>query len=213
MYENELDALLPRSFEMYQFMAEHINELEPIPDLKHKLAFQSGVLCFEHGLAMLRLVSEGLTSSGMGLMRLQYESLVRGLWFLYTDNKVWFTKLSNAKILDPIGLKKLETPMIADMLKALDQSEGPLHILAQLNEFRAVTNSSINSFTHSGLLALIGSSKGYDEKLIYDAIRNANAVAAINIQMLSILTGMDDAIEPVRGMHCKFVDCLPTIQP
>lgn len=211
MYEKELDALLPRCFEMYNYMAKHINQLEPIPELKYRLAFQSGSLCFEHGLATLTLISEGLTSSGLGLVRPQYESLVRGFWFMYANNDAWLMKLSNTKTLTPADLKKLETPMIADMLKALDNSEGPAHIIAQLNEFKAITNSSINSFTHSGLLSIISSSKGYDAKLVYDAIRNANAVAAINIQMMSLLTGFGEDIEPVRGMHHKFADCLPII--
>lgn len=210
MYEKELDALLPRSFEMYNFMAEHISQLEPIQELKFRLAFQCGSLCFEHGLSTLTLIANGLTSSGLGLVRPQYESLIRGFWFMYANNDAWLMKLSSAKTLSPDDLKKFETPMIADMLKALDSSEGPAHIIGQLNEFRAITNSSINSFTHSGLLSIISSSKGYDPK-IYDAIRNANAVAAINIQMMSLLTGIDEAIEPVRGMHHKFVDCLPII--
>lgn len=211
MYEKELDALLPRCFEMYNFMEEHINQLEPLSELKYRLAFQSGTLCFEHGLATLTLISDGLTSSGLGLIRPQYESLIRGFWFMYANNDTWLKKLSSAKTLSPEDLKKFETPMISDMLKALDSSEGPAHIIGQLNEFRAITNSSINSFTHSGLLSIISSSKGYDPKLIYDAIRNANAVAAINIQMMSLLTGIDEAIEPVRGMHHRFVDCLPII--
>jgi hypothetical protein len=130
---------------------------------------------------------------------------------MYANNDAWLVKLSSAKTLSPDDLKKFETPMVAEMLKALDSSEGPAHIIAQLNTFKAITNSSINSFTHSGLLSIISSSKGYDAKLIYDAIRNANAVAAINIQMMSLLTGVDEAIEPVRGMHHNYLDCLPII--
>lgn len=211
MYEKELGILLPRCFEMYQFMAEHISQLEPIPELKYKLAFQSGALCFEHGLATLNLISDDLPSSGLGLMRLQYESLIRGMWFMYAANDLWFTTLSKAQTIGPKDLRKFETPMIAQMLKELDNSDGPKHILSQINEYRAVTNSSINSFTHSGLLSIISSGKGYEPKLIYDAIRNANAIAAMNIQMMSLLTGIDNAIEQVRGMHHRFVDCLPII--
>ncbi|CAI3804185.1 DUF6988 family protein [Rheinheimera sp. MM224] len=211
MYETKLNLLLPRCFEMYQFMAEHISHLEPMPELKYRLAFQSGVLCFEHGLATLKLITDDLASSGLGLMRLQYESLIRGMWFIYAANDVWFTTLSKAQTIGPEDLRKFETPIIAQMLKDLENSDGPKHILSQLNEFKAVTNSSINSFTHSGLLSIISSSKGYEPKLIYDAIRNANAIAAMNIQMMSLLTGSDNAIEPVRGMHHRFVDCLPII--
>lgn len=211
MYEKELSSLIPRSFEMYEFMADHINRLEPYPTLKHQLAFQSGMLCFEHGLAMLRLIDEGLMSSGFGLMRLQYESLVRGFWMMYAENDAWFNKLSAAGKVGPSELKKLETPMLADMLNSLDNTEAPQHILGQLKDFRALCNTSFNSFTHGGVLALFTNGVGFDNKLIYDSIRNANAVAAINMQMVSILTEVPEAIEPISGMHHRFVDCLPII--
>lgn len=210
-YQKELEKLLPRSFEMYDFMADHISKLEPYPTLKHQLAFQSGMLCFEHGLAMWRLINEGLMSSGFGLMRLQYESLVRGFWMMYAENNAWFSKLTAAGKIGPSELKKLETPMLADMLKSLDNTQAPQHILAQLNDFRALNNTPFNSFTHGGVLALLTNGVGFEPKLIYDSIRNANAVAAINLQMMSILTEVPEAIEPIRGMHYKFVDCLPII--
>lgn len=211
MDKKELSSLIPSSFEMYDFMAEHISQLEPYPTIKHRLAFQSGMLCFEHGLAMLRLIDEGRMSSGFGLMRLQYESLVRGFWMMYAENDAWFNKLSATGKVGPSELKKLETPMLADMLKSLDNTQAPQHILAQLNDFRALNNTPFNSFTHGGVLALLTNGVGFEPKLIYDSIRNANALAAINLQMMSILTEVPEAIEPIRGMHHKFVDCLPII--
>lgn len=214
MYEKELDALLPRCFEMYDFMAEHIEQLqhlEAMPEIKWRMAFQSGILSFEHGLSSLKLISDGFASSGFALMRPQYESLIRGFWLMHADTEVWFNKLARAGKIGPNEISKLETPMIADMLKALEKSDAPAHILGQLNDFRGVNNSSFNSFTHSGLISLISNGIGYEPKLIYDALRNCNAVAAINMQMLSILTGYEEAMEPVRTMHHHFVDCLPII--
>lgn len=214
MYERELEALLPRCFEMYDFMAEHIEQLhhlEPMPDIKWRMAFQSGILSFEHGLSSLKLIADGFASSGFALMRPQYESLIRGFWLMYAETDAWFAKLKTAGMVGPNELNKLETPMIADMLKSLDKSYAPAHILNQLKDFRGINNTSFNSFTHSGLIALMSNSTGYQPKLIYDALRNCNAVAAINLQMLSILTGYEDAMEPVRGMHYQFVDCLPIV--
>lgn len=214
MYEKELEALLPRCFEMYYFMAEHINQLqhlEPVPELGWRMAFQSGILSFEHGLSSLKLIADGFSSSGLALMRPQYESLIRGFWLMYADTDTWFAKLKTAGMVGPNELNKLETPMIAEMLKSLDKSGAPAHILKQLNDFKGITNSTLNSFTHCGLIALVNNGSGYEPKLIYDALRNCNAVAAINLQMLSILTGRKEAMEPVRGMHHQFADCLPIV--
>lgn len=214
MYEKELEALLPRSFEIYDFMAEHVEQLqylEAMPELKFRMAFQSGILSFEHGLSSLKLIADGFTSSGFALMRPQYESLIRGFWLMYADTETWLNELSAAGKVSSDKTKKLETPMIADMLKALEKTEAPSHILRQLNDFKSVNNSAFNSFTHSGLAALVGNGVGYEPKLIYDALRNCNAVAVINMQMLSILTGFEEAMEPIRKMHHNFIDCLPII--
>ncbi len=144
-------------------------------------------------------------------MRLQYESLVRGFWMLYAENDLWFNKFSAAGKVGSSELKKLETPMLADMLKSLDNTQAPQHILAQLNDFRALNNTPFNSFTHGGVLALLTNGVGFETKLVYDSIRNANAVATINMQMMSILTEVPEAIEPIRVMHHRYVDCLPII--
>lgn len=188
-----------------------MQHLEPVPELKWQMAFQSGILSFEHGLSSLKLIADGFASSGLALMRPQYESLIRGFWLMHADTDAWFAKLRTAGIVGPNALNKLETPIIADMLKSLDRSDAPAHILRQLNDFRGINNSTFNSFTHSGLIALVSNGMGYEPKLIYDALRNCNAVASINLQMLFILTGYEEVMEPVRSMHYKFPDCLPIV--
>ncbi len=214
MYQKELETLLPRCFDMYGFIAEHVDQLQqygPVAELKLRMAFQSGLLSFEHGLSSLKLIADGFISSGLALMRPQYESLVRGFWLMYADIDPWLSKLRTAGQVGPNEINKLETPMIADMLKSIDKSDAPSHILRQIQDFKAITNSTLNSFTHSGLIALVNNGVGYEDKLIYDALRNCNAVAAINLQMLSILTGYEEAMIPVRNMHHRFHDCLPII--
>ncbi|MCL1043078.1 hypothetical protein L2712_15630 [Shewanella marisflavi] len=86
MYDKKLETLLPRCFEMYDYMAEHVEQLQhlgAVPELKWRMAFQSGILSFEHGLSSLKLIADGFTSSGFALMRPQYESLIRGFWLMY----------------------------------------------------------------------------------------------------------------------------------
>lgn len=214
MYETELKRLLSRSSEMYELMACHVEQLHqagPMPGLKFNAAFQSGVLSFEHGYSLFNLVDQGLMSSGFALMRPQFECLIRGFWLMYADTDVWLHKLASLGKVGIDELKKFEPPMLADMFKALECSEAPAQILAQLKSYREINNIALNSFTHSGLMALVGNGAGYKPKSVYDSLRNSNAVAAINLQMLSILTGIEEAMSPVRDMHENFSDCLPII--
>ncbi|NMP15172.1 hypothetical protein [Thalassotalea sp. Y01] len=214
MFEKKLETLLPRSFEMYDYMAEHVEQLLNLgvtPELTSRIAFKSGILSFEHGQSSLKLIADGFMSSGFALMRPQYESLIRGFWLMYADTEVWINRLSSAEKIGPDEIKKLETPLIGEMLKTLGRSDAPAHILSQLNDFRTINNTAFNSFTHSGLAALVSNGMGYEPKVIYNSLRNCNGVAAINMQMLSILTGYEEAMEPVKKMHHHFVDCLPII--
>ena len=213
-YEKELTQLLPRSFEMYEVMSHHVQQLElwgPAPGLKFGAAFQSGLLSFEHGHSLLKLVEQGAVSSGMALMRPQFECLIRGFWLMYADTEVWLAKIAALGTVGLDEMKKYEPLMIADMFKALEHSAAPPDILAQLKSFREVNNIALNSFTHGGLMALVGNGTGYKPQTIYNALRNCNGIAAINMQMLSILTGVKDAMIPVRDLHQHFTDCLPII--
>ncbi len=214
MYETELNLLLSRSSDMYAFMASHVEQLHqagPVRGLKFHAAFQSGLLSFEHGYSLLKLVEQGAVSSGFALMRPQFECLIRGFLLLYADTEVWLEKIAALGTVGLDEMKKYEPPMLADMFKALECSAVPPDILAQLKSFREVNNIALNSFTHGGLMALVGNGAGYKPQSLYNALRNCNAVAAINMQMLSILTGVKDAMTPVRTIHQQFTDCLPII--
>lgn len=214
MYEKELTRLLPRSFEMYEVMERHVQLLESwgsAPGLKFGAAFQSGLLSFEHGYSLLKLVDQGAVSSGFALMRPQFECLIRGFWLMYADTEVWLEKIVTLGTVGLDEMKKYEPPMLADMFKALERSAAPQDILAQLKSFREISNIALNSFTHGGLMAIVGNGAGYKPQSVYNALRNCNAVAAINMQMLSILTGVKDAMTPVRTIHRQFTDCLPII--
>lgn len=214
MYEQKLAVLVPRSFEMYEFMEvriEQLHKLAPRPELNFRMAFQFGLLSYEHGLASLKLIENGHYSSGFALMRPQYESLVRAMWIMFANIDTWMSKLSAANKVGPDELKKLETPNIGDMLKALKESKAPADIIEQIEVYRQVNNAAFNSFTHSGLIALFNNHAGFEPKLMYDAIRNCNGMASINFQMLSILTGYAGAMKDVRELPRKFIDCLPII--
>jgi hypothetical protein len=42
-------------------------------------------------------------------------------------------------------------------------------------------------------------------------VRNSNAVVALDAQLLSILSGDPEGMEPVRRFHKEFADCLPIL--
>lgn len=144
-------------------------------------------------------------------MRPQFESLVRGIWLAYAASDLWVEKLSQPLT---IAAQKQanEGLMLADMLKQLEAStDAPAGIVGQLKEFRDVSWKALNSYNHGGIHALSKNVNGYSPKLVYDALRNSNAVMALTAQLLAIMTGDGTNMVPVRRIHVDFADCFPII--
>ncbi len=89
--------------------------------------------------------------------------------------------------------------------------DAPAGIVAQLREYKKAAWKAMNSYAHGGLHPLSRTMSGYPAQLIYDVIRNANAVVALTAQLLSILSGSPQNMGPVRQMHKDFIDILPII--
>jgi hypothetical protein len=101
---------------------------------------------------------------------------------------------------------------LAEMLKQLEGNPtAPPDIVAQLREYKEVTWKAMNSYAHGGLHPLSRKISGYPAQLIYNVIRNSNAVVALTAQLQSIVTGMPESMVPVRQMHRDFADVLPIV--
>lgn len=206
-----LEKLIDRSLEFHQKVHDCVDELEPMGDARADIAFDSGFLALEHGTAALHLVEAGWISSAFALMRPQFESLVRGIWLAHAASDLWVTKLSQPLTL-AAQQQANEGPMMAEMLKQLDAApSAPRHIVGQLKDYRDVTWKALNSFNHGGIHPLSKNVTGYSPMLIYDALRNSNAVVAVTTQLLAIMTGDESNMVPVRRFHEEYADCLPII--
>jgi len=205
----KLERLIERSFELHEAIYEHVDSMQSAPFPRADIAFDAGLLALEHATAVLELIESGRVSSAFALMRPQFESLVRGIWLAHAASDLWVEKLSQPLTLNA-QRQANEGPMLAEMLKQLEACpEAPNHIVAQLKEYRDISWKVLNSFNHGGIHPLSRSISGYPPKLLYDALRNSNAVLALTTQLLSIMSGDEKNIVPVRLIHLEFADCLP----
>jgi len=213
MNEKELGTLLVRTAEFHQAVERHVQSLVPHAEERFVVAFQSGLLSLEHAVGAAVLFENGLFSAAIALMRPQYESLVRGIWLLHAASDTWVTKL--AEPLTTESAKRANEGLgLADMLKQLEATpDAPVAIVGQLREYKDVTWKEMNSYTHGGLHPMSRTITGYPAQLIYDVIRNSNAIVALTTQLLSILTGEPANMEPVRRIHEMFADVLPITHP
>lgn len=211
MTEEKLLQLIERTATFHERVQQHVQTLTPYPDVRFITAFQSGLLSLEHAVSALVLFEQGLFSSAIALTRPQFESLVRGIWLLHAANENWVTKLSEPLTMES-AKRANEGEGLAEMLKQLEANpDAPAGIVAQLREYKEVTWKAMNSYAHGGLHPLSRTMSGYPAQLIYDVIRNANAVVALTAQLLAILSGNPENMMPVRQMHTDFMDILPIV--
>lgn len=211
MTEDKLSALLDRTTLFHTAVQRHVQALLPAPERRFEIAFQSGLLSLEHAVSAIVLFEQGLFSSGIALMRPQFESLVRGIWLLHASSDNWVDRLSEPLTMES-AKRANEGLGLAEMLKQLDAApKAPGHIVSQLKEYKEVAWKAMNSYAHGGLHPLSRTLTGYPAPLIYDVIRNSNAIVALTAQLQSILTGNPKSMEPVRQLHQQFEDVLPSI--
>jgi hypothetical protein len=209
--EEKLLQLIERTATFHERVQQHVQTLTPYPDVRFITAFQSGLLSLEHAVSALVLFEQGLFSSAIALTRPQFESLVRGIWLLHAASENWVTKLSEPLTMES-AKRANEGEGLAEMLKQLEANpDAPAGIVAQLREYKEVTWKAMNSYAHGGLHPLSRTMSGYPAQLIYDVIRNANAVVALTSQLLAILSGNPENMVQVRQMHTDFMDILPIV--
>lgn len=213
MTSDELGGFLERTASFHEALYQHVGQLQPHPDDRACVAFQAGILSLEHATGALILITQGLAAPGITLMRTQFECLVRGIWLMHAATDNWIEKLSQPLTEEAaISGKANEGPMLAEMLKELDKAPNtPRGIVNQLRQYKDVAWKALNSFSHGGLHPLSRTESGYPPELIFNVVRNSNAVIALTSQLLSLLTDDEAQMEPVRRFHVDFRDCLPVI--
>lgn len=211
MTELEFVAFLDRNGQFHERVAENLAPLVPYPEQRYDLAMKSALLSAEHGAAAFVLVASQLYAPGYTLLRTQFETLVRGIWFMYAASEAWIEKLSRPLTEETAEAAK-DALMLDKMLKGLRSSaSAPAALLDQLESCRDVMWKALNSYTHGGFHPLARFDTGYPPRLSYDVLRNSNAMVALASQLAAIVTGDGHAMNPVRTLHIEFADCLPII--
>ncbi|MGH8790539.1 MAG: DUF6988 family protein [Cupriavidus necator] len=167
-------------------------------------------MSIEHAAGALVLLGNGLYAPGFTLLRPQYESLVRGIWLLYAATENWVDKLG-AALTQETAKRGNEAEGFADMLKQLESSDAPRHLIDQLKQYRDVAWKALNSYAHGGLHPLARTVSGYPPQLAIDVLRNSNALVSIAAQLAAILSGDVRNMQPVRQLHVDFADCIPVV--
>ncbi|MGB5452771.1 MAG: hypothetical protein WBN02_17130 [Sedimenticolaceae bacterium] len=182
--------------------------MKPFDDSPRLVA--SRILCsvaLEHAESAKLLIVSGNFTSAVGLLRLQYEALVRAMWLLYAASDAAVEKLA-AELTDEKAKKAERIPMLSEMLSKLE-GKVPAEPLSMLLEFKQYSWKPLSSFIHGGIHAINRHSKGYPAPLLDQALRASNGVSLMVGMLLVILSGDPAQRGKIPKVQVEFADCLP----
>lgn len=170
----------------------------------------SKIMCtvaFEHAESARILIASRNFTSALGILRMQYEALVRAMWILFSASDTEIEKISD-ELTHENAKRAQSLPMVHQMLKSLE-GKAPIGAIDSLKEFKEYSWKPLNSFVHGGIHVTARHSKGYPIQLLDQVIRSSNCVSLITGMLLVQLTGDPTHSGKLTVIQSKFLDCLP----
>ncbi len=202
-----INSLLSRSAELETRLLKFF-ELTLFNDSDRLKA--SRIMCsiaFEHAESAKILIGAGNLTSATGLVRLQYEAFVRGMWLLYAASDIAVSKLM-AELTHESANRANNIPMLTEMLDKLN-GKAPQVALDMLIEFKEYSWKPLSSFVHGGIHAINRHSKGYPLPLLAQLLLISNGVSTMVGMLLIILHGGNGQEAKIQEIDKQFADCLP----
>lgn len=167
-------------------------------------------ISLEYANSSRLLIEAGNFTSAIGLMRLQYEAIVRAVWLLYAASDTAVSKLA-VELTPESEQKASNMPILSVMLKQVND-KAPKQATQMLNEFKGVSGKAMNSFVHCGIHAVNRHDSGYPVHLIIQILQNSNALSIMCGMLLGILSGDKSASSRISRVQIGFNDCLPPLK-
>jgi hypothetical protein len=202
-----LNALLARSAELQDTLAGFLGLSSGETGPRSRVSRAMCGISFEHAEGIKILTAAGNFTSAVGLMRLQYEAVVRAFWVLYTASDSFVDKLA-ASLSKETERKASKLPMVGEMLEKLE-SKAPEVAMDMLKEFREHQWRPLSSFVHGGLHAIHRHDTGYPVVLLLQVVRSSNGLLMMAAMLLVILHGGGNQRGKMAEIQKEFADCLP----
>ncbi|KEI70322.1 hypothetical protein GV64_05870 [Endozoicomonas elysicola] len=159
----------------------------------------------EHAESFKILLASRNFTSAISLLRLQFESLVRGMWVLYAASDTALRKLT-ADLTEESQKRANNLPMLSEMIKQLE-GKAPKNAIDPILEFKEYSWKPLSSYVHGGLHAIDRHSKGYPLDILIQALKASNGVNGLVAIFASVLTGQSDLTKDVYRSLEEYSDC------
>ena len=154
---------------------------------------------FEHAESFKILLASRNFTSAIGMLRLQFESLVRGMWVHFVASEIALGKLT-AELNNESSKRAEKLPGLSMMIEKL-KKKAPENAINPVLEFREYSWKPLNSYVHGGLHAIDRHSKGYPVEILEQALKASNGVNGMTGMFASVLTGDQHLVDEVSKSY------------
>lgn len=204
-----LRVAISRSDRLHGLLVEALGNDWSEDSLRASVTLDACNLSLEHGTALRRLLEAELESSGLSMLRLQFEALLRAAWVLYAAADHEVAALA-APLTAGTSRAAKSLPMSADLLSAVEQSpNAPPPLKRALREFRSTSWEALNSYVHSGIHPLRRMGAGHPTQDLVNAVLASNALNYATFMLLATMYGSDELANDVNVIVSGHPECMP----
>ncbi len=186
------------SEQLIQWLDSNIDGLGIPSNDRSRLAAGCLDMVLEHQKSIVLLTAHSLFGSATALVRLEFESYVRGIWLLYCASESEIEKFKKDKLDKKFG------QLIDDIEKHEAFNVGTLSHVKQTSW------KAMNSFTHSGLYQIIRRNTAdeitpnYTDEELVDTLNTANSFGILTAIAISDMAHNEKLAQTVFERGQKF---------
>jgi hypothetical protein len=207
-----LATTISRSDALHNSLAQALEEGDfELPDdtPRSSVALDACNVALEHGAALRQLLANHLESSGLSMLRLQYEALLRAAWVLCAAKDRDVLALA-APLTTGTSKSAKSLPLSVDLLASVEKAEdAPAPLKRALREFRDRSWETLNSYVHIGIHPLRRASGGRPEHDLVAAVVASNALNYATFMLLATLSERVDLVDDINVITVARADCMP----
>lgn len=204
---NQLNSLLTRSAQYEEELFGLFPSSSFQDDAKTIAITTMCNIALEHSAAVRVLISSGIPTSAISMLRLQYEAIVRAIWLLYAASDSSISKMVAPLSQESEQAASNSLPSFSAMMNEIEK-KAPAAAFRHLKEFKDYSWKSLNSFVHGGIHAVKRSRDGYPAPLLSQAVRNSNNLSGLSAITLVYLSSNPSLAKIVAEVSGKYSDCL-----
>lgn len=203
-----LPTLLARSDALHAALADAVGELDDVPTANRaSVTMDALMVAGQHGQALRYLLGQDLGISAVGLLRMQYEAVLRAVWVLFAASPGDVDALA-APLTRGTTKSAKSLGMAAELLAAIDKSSAPQDLKRSLREFRTSSWDVLNSYVHAGIHPLRRHDTQQDHELT-TSLRMSNGLAAITCALMVIVGQQPKRQADINVVCVSFSECMP----